>query len=234
MEIMEYKEDQYYNTKQNTKDKERFERKQAWKKFKSLKQQLVDKHLEEPACSTESEIKNNSKPTTHASIYETERFNSIPLASITKICLKANDDSSLIRNIVKKKGETMMCSQTLSRLENLAAFEFKHLLRYADNFSEHSTIRKLKYKQEYYSLFAEKAVRNCRECKKLQNPSKERYLSYSNWWKGRVWRETLVHWLQHKDTELAEIYSADGINGIIELDEKRVGDFIKHIKAVLM
>ncbi len=46
MELMGHKENQYSNNKQNKRSKARYERKQALKNFKKLKQQLVDQHLE--------------------------------------------------------------------------------------------------------------------------------------------------------------------------------------------
>ena len=237
METMDYKDDQHYNSKQNTRDKERFERKQAWKKFKSLKQQLVDKHLEESVCSTESEIKNNSKPATRTAIYETERFDNIPLASITRVCLKSNDDSSLIRKIVKKRGKKLMCSKTLNRLENLGAFEYKGYELFENGSATHPSIKKMKYKEEYSLLTAKTKPLNCKKCKSSfhidERPIKE-FCGCIFGGKKIYWDKDKIisHWLEHKDAELAKIYAKDRINGIIELEEKRITDFFRHVKVL--
>jgi len=42
----------------------------------------------------------------------------------------------------------------------------------------------------------------------------------------------ITHWLEHEDSELAQIYSKNEINGIIELGEKRVADFFRHLKVL--
>lgn len=94
MESSEYKENHHYNRKQNRKDSDRVERKKALKKFKKINQR---KENERPR--TQSDAETDTNPS--ANHYRAN-------INIGYTRLKVDEDFSLIRNLVKKKGHKMI------------------------------------------------------------------------------------------------------------------------------
>jgi len=172
------------------------------------------------------------------------------VASINKTCLKANVDSSLITNTIQKRGEKIGFSKTLSRLENLSVFSNKGY-SVGDSSSQdvNCSSKKLKLIEEYRSFTAIKSPEDCSECKQLfydqVPPCKTyRFQAYSHFAPSNpkykhilgghkiAWTTEKVvgHWIGHKDTEIAQIFSKDGISGIFNLDDKRIANFFRHLK----
>lgn len=217
---MEHKEHRHYDSR----EKEKYERKLAWKNFKKLRQQLVDEYLAKDPINAKTKITEIAKL-------------QVPYASITKACLKANDDSDLIRKIVRRNAEDEpVHSKILDRLEILSIFENKG---YEISAANNSTTKTLKTTENYTELIGKGNPWKIISCKKCDVPfyyrsgvnyGRNRYRRYQLFWKNE---KKIHHWLEHIDAELAQIYAKNGINGIVELDEKRVEDFFRHLKIFL-
>jgi spermidine/putrescine-binding protein len=202
METIDSKED--LHSKNNIKSKERYGRRQAWKKFKKLKQQLVNEKLKSGADET--------------LFNETTRLH----ASIAKACMKANDDSWVIRKIVKKRNEKMVSS-------------LKKLIDGGPNNSS----KHLKTMDNYRILTSNYYSKRCKGCGvpfyRVGRPKEWMESRFPvHWGHNRFWYSSKIisHWLEHKDAELAQIYSKDGIEGIVKLDDKRVAEFFKQLKVL--
>ena len=205
---VEYKENNHYNRKQNPKDSERVERKKALKKFKKLKQQNEDKS---------TEVETNPS----ANLYRSS-------ADIAYTRLKADENFSLIRNIVMKKGHKMIRLDL--QQENESDDDNK------TNSDEMKIVaglpkkKKAKYMKEYQAFLEKQTPKTCRICGHLFEANDQQLCEEP--WTNDSMESILHHWLKHRDSEMANVYYDGDIDGILELEETKIEEFFKYIKEI--
>ena len=134
-------------------------------------------------------------------------------ALVAKAFTKAMGNTTVIQKITHKNDQKELYPKELQKLQVLSGFEYDRNLKDHDGNLLSDTRTNLKFIQDYEAI----KYTRCRSCRKC----------------GRsffcLYRLSIIHCLEHKDAELAKIYSEEGISGVIKLNKERVQDFFRYI-----